>query len=99
VVRIFQIDGKYNPKISSIKLQDLPVYSADFSADGKQILMTGRKSFFYFHDLSLDKVQKVNKIVGIVFLKKAVWKKVWKKWSYLPVADLWLFWGGMATLF
>ncbi|KAI8808686.1 WD40-repeat-containing domain protein [Cladochytrium replicatum] len=63
-VRLFQIDGKVNPKIQSITLKDLQIYSANFTPDGREILMTGKRRFFYTFDLESGTVNKVPGVRG-----------------------------------
>ncbi|KAI8929452.1 WD40-repeat-containing domain protein [Entophlyctis helioformis] len=61
-LRLFQIDGKINPKITSIYIKDMPIFRAHFTPDGRQIIMTGRRKWFYVHDLETG---QTNKIWGI----------------------------------
>jgi U3 small nucleolar RNA-associated protein 18 len=63
-LRFFQIDGKTNPKIQSIYFQDMPIYSAEFLADGKEVIVSGRRKFFYFVDIERGQVEKVPQIQG-----------------------------------
>jgi U3 small nucleolar RNA-associated protein 18 len=48
-------------------LPSLPVYSAKFIMDGKQLLMTGNRKHFYYYDLEANKLEKVPGIQGGVF--------------------------------
>merc|ERR1712137_747449 len=58
-VALFQVDGKYNPKIQSIYMEKSPVYCAHFTQDGEQIVMgTIHKSFKYF-DMMAGKIVHV----------------------------------------
>jgi U3 small nucleolar RNA-associated protein 18 len=45
-LRFFQIDGKRNPKIQSIFIEDCPVHRASFLPDGSEVILSGRKKFF-----------------------------------------------------
>nr|XP_056713192.1 U3 small nucleolar RNA-associated protein 18 homolog [Euleptes europaea] len=65
-VSLFQVDGKTNPKIQSIYLEDFPVYKARFSADGEQVIATSiRDKLFYIYDMMGGKIIPVNHIRGL----------------------------------
>eukprot|EP00897_Mesotaenium_endlicherianum_P005820 jgi/Mesen1/5266/ME000263S04377 len=59
-----QVDGKRNPKVQSIFLEDMPIHRAAFSADGRHVIAAGRRKWFYSYDLVAGKVQRVGGIVG-----------------------------------
>ncbi|KAI8907315.1 WD40-repeat-containing domain protein [Gorgonomyces haynaldii] len=63
-VRIFQIDGKVNPKLQSLKIKDMPVASAHFTNDGNEIIITGKRPYFYVYNLQTTTVQKILGIRG-----------------------------------
>ncbi|XWS41077.1 hypothetical protein CRYUN_Cryun17cG0049600 [Craigia yunnanensis] len=63
-VRFFQIDGKRNTKIQSVFLEDCPVRKASFTPDGSQVIIAGRRKFFYCFDLVKAKVDKIGPLVG-----------------------------------
>ena len=63
-LRLFQIDGKRNTKIQSIFLEDCPIRKASFLPDGSQVILSGRRKFFYSFDLVKAKVDKVGPLVG-----------------------------------
>ncbi|KAH0978321.1 hypothetical protein GBA52_028040 [Prunus armeniaca] len=63
-LRFFQIDGKRNTKIESIFLDDCPVRKASFLPDGSQVIIAGRRNFFYSFDLVKAKVDKIGPLVG-----------------------------------
>ncbi|KAL1331146.1 hypothetical protein HN51_048397 [Arachis hypogaea] len=63
-LRFFQIDGKRNTKIQSIFLEDCPIRKAAFLPDGSQVILSGRRKFFYSFDLVKAKVDKVGPLVG-----------------------------------
>jgi U3 small nucleolar RNA-associated protein 18 len=64
-LRLFQIDGKENAKIQSVFIKELPIHSADFSADGTQIYMSGRRPFFYVYDMQSGAIDKVHRLQGV----------------------------------
>ncbi|XP_038725696.1 U3 small nucleolar RNA-associated protein 18 homolog [Tripterygium wilfordii] len=63
-LRFFQIDGKRNNKIQSIFLDDCPIRKASFVPDGSQVIVAGRRKFFYSFDLVQAKVDKIGPLVG-----------------------------------
>ncbi|KAJ3329547.1 U3 snoRNP protein, partial [Kappamyces sp. JEL0680] len=63
-LRLFHIDGKENPKVQSFHIKDMPIISAHFSNDGSQIVMTGRRNFFYSLDLGSGSVTRTTGIRG-----------------------------------
>ncbi|KAK7818035.1 u3 small nucleolar rna-associated protein 18 like protein [Quercus suber] len=63
-LRFFQIDGKRNTKIQSIFLDDCPIRKASFLPDGSQVIVAGRRKFFYSLDLVKAKVDKIGPLVG-----------------------------------
>ncbi|XP_073700722.1 U3 small nucleolar RNA-associated protein 18 homolog [Garra rufa] len=63
---LFQVDGKSNPKIQTIHLENFPVNKASFSADGEQIVATGlRNKLFYIYDMMEGKVVPVCSVRGL----------------------------------
>ncbi|KAL2342046.1 hypothetical protein Fmac_009986 [Flemingia macrophylla] len=63
-LRFFQIDGKRNTKIQSIFVEDLPVRKASFLPDGSQVILSGRRKFFYCFDLVKATVDRIGPLVG-----------------------------------
>uniref|UniRef100_A0ACD6A6W6 Uncharacterized protein n=1 Tax=Avena sativa TaxID=4498 RepID=A0ACD6A6W6_AVESA len=63
-LRFFQIDGKRNPKIQSIFIEDCPVYKASFLPDGSEVILSGRRKFFYSFDLVKVAVSKIGPLTG-----------------------------------
>ena len=66
-LRLFQIDGKVNPKLQSIHFKDLTIFNAHFSANGSQVILTGRKPYFYVYDLASGQVDRIFGIRGHKF--------------------------------
>ncbi|XP_075702262.1 U3 small nucleolar RNA-associated protein 18 homolog [Rhinoderma darwinii] len=65
-VSLFQVDGKINPKIQSIYLENFPVFKAQFSADGEQVIATGlRHRIFYVYDMMSGNIIPVPRIRGL----------------------------------
>ncbi|XP_010529577.1 PREDICTED: U3 small nucleolar RNA-associated protein 18 homolog [Tarenaya hassleriana] len=60
----FQIDGKRNTKIQSIFLEDCPIRKAAFLPNGSQVIVSGRRKFFYSFDLVKAKFDKIGPLVG-----------------------------------
>ncbi|KAK1305926.1 hypothetical protein QJS10_CPA10g00992 [Acorus calamus] len=63
-MRFFQIDGKRNPKIQSVFIEDCPVRKASFLPDGSQVIMGGRRKYFYSLDLVKGAIDKVGPLMG-----------------------------------
>ncbi|KAM0001373.1 putative transcription factor WD40-like family [Helianthus debilis subsp. tardiflorus] len=63
-LRFFQIDGKRNTKIQTIFLDDCPIRKASFTPDGSQVILSGRRKFFYSLDLVKAKTDKIGPLVG-----------------------------------
>ncbi|GAB5356116.1 hypothetical protein AAMO2058_000263400 [Amorphochlora amoebiformis] len=63
-LRLFNIDGLRNPKLLSVTLDGFPIYSSDFTADGRQVVCTSRRHHFYSIDVETGKVSRVPGIKG-----------------------------------
>ncbi|CAH1447336.1 unnamed protein product [Lactuca virosa] len=63
-LRFFQIDGKRNTKIQSIFVDDCPIRKAAFTPDGSQVILSGRRKFFYSFDLVKATMDKIGPLVG-----------------------------------
>jgi U3 small nucleolar RNA-associated protein 18 len=63
-LRLFSIDGVDNPKVQSIFIRDLPIMSAEFFKTREEIILAGRRPFFYSYDLISGKVVKIPRILG-----------------------------------
>ncbi|KAJ3024767.1 UNVERIFIED_CONTAM: U3 snoRNP protein [Siphonaria sp. JEL0065] len=63
-LRLFHVDGKVNPKIQSVFLKDFPIHCADFSADGRQVIMAGIKKHFYVYDVEVGQAERILGIRG-----------------------------------
>ena len=58
-LKLFQVDGVRNPRVSSIILEDCPIHKASFAMGGRQIIATGRRPFFYIYDVTASKVERI----------------------------------------
>ncbi|KAI9310594.1 WD40-repeat-containing domain protein [Dichotomocladium elegans] len=63
-LRLFQIDGRVNPKIQSIFLKDLKITCAKFHPSGNQVVVTGRQSFYYIYDVQSGTFDRCKSIWG-----------------------------------
>jgi len=61
---IFQVDGETNPRIQNLFLENFPIYSAQFTPDGQQVVMSSRRKHFYVFDMATGDVRKVPNIQG-----------------------------------
>ncbi|KAI7899951.1 WD40-repeat-containing domain protein [Cokeromyces recurvatus] len=63
-LRLFQIDGKINPKIQSVRFKDMPIFHAEFHPSGDQIVVSGRRRFFYIYDIQTGVIDRCPGIWG-----------------------------------
>lgn len=63
-LRAFQIDGKTNPLLVSVHIPDLPIASAAFIRDGKEVILSGRRRFLYVYELETGSMRKVPELQG-----------------------------------
>lgn len=63
-LRFFQVDGKRNPKVQSVFINDCPVRKAAFLPDGSQVILSGRRNYFYSFDLVNAKADKIGPLTG-----------------------------------
>jgi U3 small nucleolar RNA-associated protein 18 len=60
ILRLFQIDGINNHKIKSVQFDGFPILCSEFTADGKEIILSGNRNFFYSYDVLSGKATKGN---------------------------------------
>eukprot|EP00455_Lapot_gusevi_P020805 TRINITY_DN2198_c0_g1_i1.p1 TRINITY_DN2198_c0_g1~~TRINITY_DN2198_c0_g1_i1.p1 ORF type:complete len:527 (+),score=88.25 TRINITY_DN2198_c0_g1_i1:51-1631(+) len=63
-LRLFHVDGLRNPKIQSVFFPDTPIHNAQFTADGREIIVSGQRKFFYTYDVIAGQILKVPGIKG-----------------------------------
>jgi U3 small nucleolar RNA-associated protein 18 len=63
-LRFFQIDGKRNPKVQGIYLDDFPIAKAAFVPDGSGVVAGARRKHFFVYDLQAGKVDRINPLIG-----------------------------------
>ena len=51
-LNLFHVDGQRNPKIQGVYLKDLPIYNANFARGGAEVILTGRRNYFYSYDIT-----------------------------------------------
>ncbi|XP_002740511.2 U3 small nucleolar RNA-associated protein 18 homolog [Saccoglossus kowalevskii] len=64
-LNLFQVDGRTNPKIQSVFVEDFPIRTAHFTADGEQVVMSANMRCFYVYDMMAGKVIRIPDIKGI----------------------------------
>ncbi|KAJ2719553.1 U3 snoRNP protein [Coemansia sp. Benny D115] len=64
-LRLFDVDGKENQKIQSIYFKDLPITTAKFINQGKEIVATGRRGWYYSVDVAKGSVTRIRGIPGL----------------------------------
>jgi U3 small nucleolar RNA-associated protein 18 len=62
-LRLFRVDGDTNPKIQSVCVADLPIMSAKFAGQD-EIVLTGRRPFYFSHDCNTGHTTRVPGILG-----------------------------------
>ncbi|XP_064609745.1 U3 small nucleolar RNA-associated protein 18 homolog [Liolophura sinensis] len=62
---LFQVDGKHNPKIQSVFIDNNPILCAHFSASGEEVIMGSKHSSFHYYDMIGGKIVRVPKIKGL----------------------------------
>jgi U3 small nucleolar RNA-associated protein 18 len=63
-LRLFNINGLDNKKIQSVYFKDLPISTADFTKDGEQVVLSGKKPYFYIFDMKHESIEKIPFIQG-----------------------------------
>ena len=66
-IRLFHIDGKENPKLQSFHFKDLPIFSANFIHQNNEIILTGRRNYFYSLNMDSLKTLRINGVRGMNF--------------------------------
>jgi U3 small nucleolar RNA-associated protein 18 len=64
-LRLFEVDGRGNPHLQTIFLDDFPIYCAAFSADGKEVIMAGPTQHFYVYDIGSGRVDRVSTLWSV----------------------------------
>jgi len=57
-LRFFAVDGETNEKQLSVKIADMSITSASFRGQGNEVVVAGRKPFFYAYDTVSGRVDK-----------------------------------------
>ena len=63
-LRFFRVDGDKNEKTLSVRFNDMPISCATFLGNSSQVVIGGRKPFFYSYDCESGKVTKVPGLMG-----------------------------------
>ncbi|KAJ2028266.1 U3 snoRNP protein [Coemansia sp. RSA 455] len=63
-LRLFEVDGKENHKIQSIYFKDLSVTTAQFIRGGQEVVVSGRRGYYYSVDVERGSVNRINGIPG-----------------------------------
>ncbi|KAI9494000.1 WD40-repeat-containing domain protein [Zychaea mexicana] len=63
-LRLFQVDGRVNPKIQSVRFQDLRLTCAAFHPSGDQIILSGKREFYYIYDVQSGSIDRCPRIWG-----------------------------------
>ncbi|KAJ2775486.1 U3 snoRNP protein [Coemansia nantahalensis] len=68
-LRLFEVDGKDNQKIQSIHIKDMPITAAQFVRGGQEIIVSGRRRWYFAVDVERGTVTRVGGIPGLPALK------------------------------
>ncbi|KAJ1893217.1 U3 snoRNP protein [Kickxella alabastrina] len=63
-LRLFEVDGKDNQKIQSIYFKDLPITSAQFIRGGQEVVVSGKRGWYYSVDIEKSAVTRISGIPG-----------------------------------
>ncbi|GKY94302.1 hypothetical protein MPSEU_000396000 [Mayamaea pseudoterrestris] len=64
MLRFFQVGADHSEKVHGIQFPKLPIYSASFLGSSGNVIVSGRRSFFYIYDAVAGKVDLVPRILG-----------------------------------
>jgi U3 small nucleolar RNA-associated protein 18 len=62
--KLYNVNHTKSIRVQSILTKDLPIYSASFINQGKEILLSGARKYFYYYDLVKNELMKVSHIFG-----------------------------------
>mmetsp|Transcript_115793 Transcript_115793/g.173044 ORF Transcript_115793/g.173044 Transcript_115793/m.173044 type:complete len:563 (-) Transcript_115793:26-1714(-) len=85
-LRFFQVGEEKSQKIHGIHFPKLPIYNASFLGSTGNVVVSGRRSFFYIYDAVAGKVDLVPRIMGRE-------EKSWEKHAVSPDGRLIAFMG------
>eukprot|EP00158_Paraphelidium_tribonemae_P009982 Partr_v1_DN29021_c0_g1_i2_m58797 putative UTP18, small subunit (SSU) processome component, homolog (yeast) len=63
-LRLFSIDGRENSKLQSVHFSDMPIHDAQWLPNGREIIVSGRRKFFYCYNVDKATVTKIPNIRG-----------------------------------
>lgn len=63
-LRFFRIDGKTNDRILTVKFNDMSISNAAFLGSSTEVVLSGRKPFFYGYDTESGHVSKYPGLMG-----------------------------------
>jgi U3 small nucleolar RNA-associated protein 18 len=81
------VDGKQNNLLQSVHIPHFPIMSAHFSPTGDEIVLAGRRKFFYTYDLQASRILRIPELQGI-FVKSFLFFCFWGKGVHLTMGVL-----------
>eukprot|EP01083_Nonionella_stella_P131324 398923_1 len=63
-LRIFEADGLENVKVQGVNFDGFPIHTARFTPDGSQVVVSGRRKFFFVYDVESGAVTRIPGIEG-----------------------------------
>ena len=79
-LRFFHIDGDRNEKQLSVRVADMPVHDARFLGNSAEVVVTGRRPYFYLYDTEHGAFSKVMAPPG--------WQREMKSLEHVAVSPL-----------
>ncbi len=76
-LRLFAVDGVENEKLQSVHFEHFPIRKAQFTMDGQEVIVAGRRKHFYAYDVETGKIENVPGIRGRA-------EKSWESFSISP---------------
>ena len=61
---IYQIEGKLSNRIQGVCIENFPIYTAHFAAQGEEIILNSNTAHFFVYNLQTDKIQKIFDVRG-----------------------------------
>lgn len=63
-LRLFQADGLQNTKLQGAVFDNTPIHCARFTPDGRHVVVSGRRKYFFCFDSESGEVERIHRISG-----------------------------------
>ncbi|RPB19666.1 WD40 repeat-like protein [Terfezia boudieri ATCC MYA-4762] len=61
-LRLYHIDAKTNPAVSSIYIPSVPITTAAFHSDGRRVFFSGRRPYYHIWDLETGTCERIARV-------------------------------------